>query len=100
MISELNATAIFLLALAFAAGSVLGVFYFTTLWQTVRRLPDEPRPLRLMLGSFVVRLAVVLPGFYLIMSGHWERLAAALLGFILIRIICVSRFGRVAVAKC
>jgi F1F0 ATPase subunit 2 len=97
MTSEQTATAISIIILAFVAGTVLGAFYFTALWRTVRRLPDEPRPLRLILGSFAVRQAVVLPGFYLVMSGHWERLAAALLGFILIRGICVRRFGQVAV---
>ena len=35
-----------------------------------------------MLGSFILRMAVVMAGFYLIMGGgHWERLAAAMLGF-------------------
>lgn len=90
-------TTVFILFFDFAAGLLLGLFYFTTLWRTVRKLPDTPTPLRLMLGSFVVRLAVVLPGFYFIMSGHWERLAAAMLGFILIRIIFVRRYGHIAV---
>jgi F1F0 ATPase subunit 2 len=39
-------------------------------------------------------MAVVMAGFYLIMgTGHWERLAAAMLGFIIIRKILTYRLG-------
>lgn len=90
---ELNIITVALLSGAFAAGLVLGAFYFIALWRTVKRLPDTPSPLRLMLGSFVLRMAVVLPGFYFVMSGHWERLAMALIGFILMRMILTRRLG-------
>jgi F1F0 ATPase subunit 2 len=93
MINELNVITIFILFLAFAAGLVLGAFYFIALWRTVKRLPDTPRPLRLMLGSFALRMAVVLPGFYFVMGGKWERLATALIGFILMRMILTRRLG-------
>jgi F1F0 ATPase subunit 2 len=83
---------------AFIAGLALGIFYFTALWRTVRKLPDTLSPLKLVLGSFVLRLLVVLPGFYFIMDGHWERLAAALAGFVLVRAILVRRYGRVSLA--
>jgi len=53
MNNELNIVTVALLSVAFAAGLVLGAFYFIALWRTVRKLPDAPRPLRLMLGSFV-----------------------------------------------
>ena len=78
---------------AFAAGLVLGSFYFIALWRTVKRLPDTQRPLRVMLGSVVVRMAVVLPGFYFVMSGHWERLVMALIGFILARKLLTRHYG-------
>jgi F1F0 ATPase subunit 2 len=95
--NELNIMAIVILVLAFAAGLILGGFYFIALWRTVRKLPDTSRPLRLMLGSFVVRMAIVLPGFYFVMGGHWERLLVALAGFILMRKILTHRFGTAAV---
>ena len=98
MNNELNIVTIALLSGAFAAGLVLGAFYFIALWRTVRKLPDAPRPLRLMLGSFIVRMAVVLSGFYFVMSGHWERLVIALIGFILMRQLLTSRFGLGATA--
>lgn len=93
MMNELNMVTIVILSLAFAAGLVLGAFYFIALWRTVKRLPDTPRPLRLMLGSFVLRMAVVLPGFYFVMGGKWQRLAMALMGFILMKMILTHHIG-------
>ena len=91
--NELNIITVVILFLAFTAGLALGAFYFITLWRTVKRLPDTSRPLRLMLGSFVLRMAVVLPGFYFVMGGKWQRLATALIGFILMRMILTRRLG-------
>jgi F1F0 ATPase subunit 2 len=93
MNNELNIITVALLSGAFAAGLVLGAFYFVALWRTVKKLPDTPSPLRLMLGSFLFRMAVVLPGFYFVMGGQWERLAMALIGFILMRTILTRRLG-------
>lgn len=86
-------TTMMILMAAFAAGLVLGGFYFIALWQTVRRLPATVSPARLILGSFVLRLAVLSAGFYFVMGGHWERLAAAMLGFIVIRKFLTYRLG-------
>jgi F1F0 ATPase subunit 2 len=93
MNNELNIVTVALLSGAFATGLVLGAFYFIALWRTVKKLPDTPSPLRLMLGSFVLRMAVVLPGFYFVMGGQWDRLAMALVGFILMRMILTRRLG-------
>jgi F1F0 ATPase subunit 2 len=93
MNNELNIITVALLSGAFAAGLVLGAFYFIALWRTVKKLPDTSSPLRLMLGSFFLRMGVVLPGFYFVMGGQWERLAMALIGFILMRMILTRRLG-------
>ena len=90
----LNPAIFFPLVAAFSAGLALGAFYFTALWRTVRQLPKAHSPARLMLGSFIIRMAVVMAGFYLIMgAGHWERLAAAMLGFIIVRKILTYFLG-------
>jgi len=94
MNNSLDATLLFVLIAAFAAGLALGAFYFIALWQTVQRLPSAKSPARLMLGSFIIRMVVVMAGFYLIVgTGHWERLASAMLGFIIIRKILTYRLG-------
>jgi F1F0 ATPase subunit 2 len=60
----------------------------------VRQLPTAKSPARMMLGSFILRMAVLMAGFYLITgTGHWERLAAAMLGFIIVRKILTYRLG-------
>lgn len=78
---------------AFVAGLGLGLFYFGGLWLTVQQLPRAKRPFFLSVSSFLVRLAVTLPGFYLAMGGHWERLLVCLLGFVGMRIVLTRVWG-------
>ncbi len=82
-----------LLAWCFVAGLGLGLFFFGGLWLTVRRLPTAKLPGLWMMVSSVARSLGVLAGFYLVMSGRWDRLLSALIGFTLIRFImaCWSR---------
>ncbi len=80
------------MVLAFAVGLGIGSFYFLALWWTVRRLPKARFPACLTLGSYLIRSAVSMAGFYLVMSGCWERLLASLLGFIIMRFILVRWF--------
>lgn len=79
------------LVFAFLGGAGLGIFHFLGLWWTVQRLPFTRSRLLLGLGSFAVRTAVVLTGFYFIMGGHWERLLACLIGFMAARVILIRR---------
>lgn len=67
---------------ALAGGIGLGIFYFGGLWLTIQYLPDTRRPGVLTLGSFLVRMGVILTGFYLLMDGQWERLLICLVGFL------------------
>ncbi len=91
---NLDTTLILALATAFGAGLALGAFYFTALWYTVRHLSSVRSPARLMIGSFIIRSSAILAGFYLVMdTTHWERLAAAMLGFIIVRKILTYRLG-------
>lgn len=71
--------------LSFAAGMLVGGLYFAGLWVTVSRLPDARRPMLLLAGSTVVRLALLLGAIYLIMDGRWERLVACVLGILVAR---------------
>jgi F1F0 ATPase subunit 2 len=79
------------LGVALLAGGGLGGFYFAGLWWTVRKLPTAQSPALLSLGSFLLRTAVVLAGFYLVMGDDWERLVACLLGFLAARVAMVRR---------
>ncbi len=75
------------LVVAFTAGLILGLFYFGGLWLSVKRLATVRRPALWMMTSLIGRTVVVVAGFYLLMDGQWERLIAALLGFIAMRTV-------------
>ncbi|MGF1498046.1 MAG: ATP synthase subunit I [Elainellaceae cyanobacterium] len=77
---------------ALPLGFLLGLFYFGSLWITVRHLPTLQRPVPLLISSYLGRLVIAGYGFYLIMGGHWERSLVALIGFILARTFLVRRF--------
>ena len=94
MSNILNTTMLFSLFVAFVSGLALGAFYFIALWQTVKRLQSATSPAHLMLGSLILRMALVMAGFYLVMGGeHWERLALAMLGFIIMRKVLTYCLG-------
>jgi F1F0 ATPase subunit 2 len=82
--------------LAFVAGIAVGIFYFGGLWLTVQRLPQTNHPGLLTLVSLIIRLGVALPVFYLVMAGRWERLLVCLVGFLLVRLVLVRRWGPVS----
>ncbi len=82
-----------ILMLAGAAGVGLGAIFFGGLWWTVRRGVSSPQPALWFLGSALLRLALTLTGFYFISGGQWQRLVAALVGFIAARLL-VTRLAR------
>lgn len=81
------------LIVAFTAGAALGLFFTLHLWGSVRRVTGTDGITLSSVGGFIVRVTVVTAGFYLVMGGRWERLLAALLGFVLVREVMVRRLG-------
>jgi F1F0 ATPase subunit 2 len=83
------------LALVFAliAGILLGAFFFGGLWWTVRKGLASGRTALWFFGSMLLRTCVVMLGFYFVMGDSWQRLLAALLGFVLARIVA-TRLAR------
>ena len=82
------------LASALIAGVLLGAIFFGGLWWTVRQGVLSKQPVLWFLGSLLLRMCIVLLGFYFIFGDNWQRLLAGLLGFVIARII-VTRFTRV-----
>jgi F1F0 ATPase subunit 2 len=72
---------------ALLAGGLLGVVFFGGLWWTVQRGASSPTPARWFFGSFVLRTAIVLAGFYAVGAGQPVRLGLCLLGFLLARAV-------------
>jgi F1F0 ATPase subunit 2 len=73
--------------LAGLAGVMLGVIFFGGLWWTVRKGVASPRPALWFFGSLLVRMSMVMIGFYFAGRGHWRRLLACLFGFIVARLV-------------
>ena len=76
-----------ILAFALVAGLMLGAIFFGGLWWTVRKGVSSKHPALWFLGSMVVRMSIVLAGFYFVGRGDWQRLTACLVGFIIARFI-------------
>jgi F1F0 ATPase subunit 2 len=84
------------LALALLTGTLVGTFYFGTLWLVVRRLDRLAWPALWLAVTGIVRLAVVLALFAWLVGTHWERLVLALIGFVVIRVVLTRWLGRPA----
>jgi F1F0 ATPase subunit 2 len=82
-----------LLLLVLAAGFAVGLLFFASLWFTVRRLPHSVNPIPLLLISGLLRLLGALGAMALLAAGDWQRLLAALLGFVLARVLLVRLWG-------
>jgi F1F0 ATPase subunit 2 len=85
-----------LLILALAAGLLLGAFFLGGLWWTVRKGVSSRSPALWFLVSMLLRMSIVLLGFYFVGHGNWQRLVSCLLGFMIAR-FCVMRLTRTPV---
>ena len=78
------------LVLAWVAGGFLGSIFFGGLWWTVRKGVSSQQPALWFFGSMLVRMSIALGGLYVVGRGHWERLVACLVGFLMARFIVTS----------
>jgi F1F0 ATPase subunit 2 len=76
-----------LLTLALSAGALLGTVFFGGLWWTVRKGASSEQPVFWFFGSLLLRMSIVLAGFYLVSNGRWERLLLCLVGFVMARMM-------------
>ncbi len=82
-----------LLAFSLIFGVGLGIFYFGGLWLTLKHLPGSRQPALLTFGSFLGRSLVCLLGFYLVSISGLEVLIFGVVGFILAKVLLISRLG-------
>jgi F1F0 ATPase subunit 2 len=75
------------LALAWLAGLALGAIFFGGLWWTVSRGLSSKQPAFWFLGSMLLRMGIVLAGFYLVAAQHLGRLVPCLIGFVMARLV-------------
>ncbi|WP_367754238.1 ATP synthase subunit I [Flavobacterium sp. WC2430] len=72
---------------AFTLGIILGGLFFAGLWFTVKKAVQSTIPLVWFGLSFLIRVFILLFGFYSISHTSYPKLIACLLGFITARII-------------
>ena len=77
------------LTLSSMAGAALGAIFFGGLWWTIRKACASERPALWFFGSLLLRMSLVLVGFYFVGRGNWQRLVACLLGFIVARLAVI-----------
>lgn len=83
------------LLFAFMAGLLLGSFFFGGLWWAVIKGLASPHPARWFIASYCVRIAVAAAGFFIVSTGQWQRLAACLLGFTIVRFFMTRFVNRI-----
>lgn len=77
------------LLLAFLVGVLVGTVFFGGLWWTIRRaLPSNLAGIWFA-GSFLVRTAIALAGFYVVGQGDWRRMVCSVAGFLVARLLVV-----------
>lgn len=81
------------LLLAWVIGVALGAVFFLGLWWTVRVAVLSKVPALWFCSSVLLRMSLVVAGFYFVFGGHWERLLLCLLGFTMAR-YCVQTVTR------
>lgn len=77
------------LAFALVTGIFIGKIFFAGLWWTVRKGVLSKHPALWFLGSMLLRMGIVLFGFYFILGNSWQSLLTGLFGFIVARLIVV-----------
>lgn len=78
---------IFMRMLAWIVGVALGVIFFGGLWWTIRKAVASQQPAFWFVGSLILRMGIVMVGFYFVGHGQWQRLLLCLAGFVVGRLL-------------
>lgn len=82
---------IFFVIVAFTGGGLAAYIYTMVLWENVKSIASSKGYMLLMLGGFSLRMGLCASVFIIAgYSGHVERIAACLLGFLIVRYIRVK----------
>ncbi len=84
-----------IILISLVAGLAMGAVFFGGLLLTTRRLARASHPAALVLVSFAVRAVVVGAGFAVLVRYGWLGPAAAMLGFLIVRLVLT----RIALAQ-
>ncbi len=74
-------------------GGALALFHFGGLWLTIHRLTRVRHPELEFVLSFFLRTGISIAAFFFISEGQWDKVLAALAGFLAVRLVMVRRIG-------
>ena len=80
--------------LSFIGGVLLGLFYFGGLWITLKYISRSSKPKSWLLLSFVVRISLIMVGFWAIMRIDLVAFMLTFLAFLITRVILTRSLGR------
>jgi F1F0 ATPase subunit 2 len=81
-----------MLLLSLLFGGILGLVFFGGLWFTINKAVASKHPEIWFFISMLLRVFIVVVGFYFVSAGHFERLLICLAGFIISRMIITRKF--------
>ena len=70
-------------------GIILGIIFFGGLYLTIGKLKDAKNPGILFVLSFLLRMAILLGGLYLISKYGFMEMVLALLGIITVKLLMI-----------
>jgi F1F0 ATPase subunit 2 len=73
------------MTIALAGGGTIGILFFGGLWLTVKKSLASKTPALWLIGSFLLRSAVTIVGFYFLSGNDWKKMVVCLIGFIIAR---------------
>lgn len=76
---------------ALVSGFGLGALYFGGLWWTSQRVGSVRAPGLFFLGSFMVRIVILIGGIYVVTRGQLLDTAICLIGVLVVRRLAVTR---------
>ncbi|MGB5823838.1 MAG: ATP synthase subunit I [Proteocatella sp.] len=80
--------------IVFITGIGFGIIFFGGLHYTVKLITKVRNPALLIAGSLIIRMAVLVFGFYYIRDGSYLNMPVALMGVILVRIVMTQTSKR------
>lgn len=77
--------------ISFLFGFLIGIVYFGGLYYSTRKFKDVKNPAIFMFLSFIIRMAVLIAGFYYLAKIDYKNVLIGLIGVILVRFIMIFK---------
>lgn len=76
---------------SFLIGLILGIIYFGGLYYSTKKFTKVKRPALFMVLSFIIRMGILVVGFYYLTKTDYKNVLIALVGVILTRFIIIFK---------